>query len=72
MFRGYSLDQLWSCEFEDMLHLMVWGRYPTPSQSESLRRTLASLMADIPKTVFEVIEKFPSVTYSKNNILVLC
>ena len=53
------MEQLWQSEFEDMLHLMVWGKYPTPSQRESLRKTLALLMMDIPTTVFEVIESFP-------------
>lgn len=62
MFRGYALEQLWESDFEDMLHLMVWGKYPTPSQSESLRKDLASLMSNIPSTVFEVIEDFPYVT----------
>lgn len=59
LFRGYSLEQLWHAEFEDMLHLMVWGKYPTPSQQESLRLTLATLMTRIPRHVSEVIERFP-------------
>jgi citrate synthase len=59
LLRGYALEQLWQSEFEDMLHLMVWKKYPTPSQSEMLRKTLVSLMLEIPHSVFEVIEKFP-------------
>ncbi|OKL57051.1 hypothetical protein UA08_07374 [Talaromyces atroroseus] len=59
LFRGYALEQLWDAEFEDMLHLMVWGKLPTLSQRESLRKTLATLMANIPEHVVEVITTFP-------------
>nr|ASK38711.1 citrate synthase-like protein [Paecilomyces divaricatus] len=59
LFRGYALEQLWQAEFEDMLHLLVWGKYPTPSQREALRLTLATLMSTTPKHVAEVIETFP-------------
>lgn len=59
LLRGYALEQLWQSSFEDLLHLMVWKKYPTPSQSENLRKTLVSIMLETPQTVFEVIRNFP-------------
>ncbi|EUC40740.1 hypothetical protein COCMIDRAFT_107988 [Bipolaris oryzae ATCC 44560] len=60
LFRGYSLEQLWQSDYEDMLHLMVWDKYPTPVQKESLRRALITAMLEVPKTVFEIVSTFPS------------
>lgn len=59
LLRGYALEQLWDAQYEDMLHLMVWGKYPTASQSESLRLALATLMREVPQGVFDVIQRFP-------------
>ncbi|EAW14389.1 putative citrate synthase [Aspergillus clavatus NRRL 1] len=62
LFRGYTLQQLWDSEFEDMLHLLVWGTYPTLRQRKELSRKLVDCMLAVPKTVHEVIRTLPSTT----------
>jgi citrate synthase len=42
-----------------MLHLLAWEELPSPSQRESLRRSLATAMTRIPRTVFNVIRAYP-------------
>ncbi|PLN83102.1 citrate synthase [Aspergillus taichungensis] len=59
LFRGYSLEQLWNSDFEDMLHLLVWGTYPTRAACEGLRRELALHMRSVPSTVQRTVEEFP-------------
>ena len=59
LFRGYSLEQLWGSDFEDMLHLMVWVKYPTPLQKESLRQALVTAMLDIPESVVAAVHALP-------------
>lgn len=58
LFRNYSIGQLWDCEFEDILHLMVWERLPSQSQKMSLRKELVTAMMDIPATVIKIIRTF--------------
>lgn len=59
MFRGYSFDQLSEFGFEEMLHLLVWGKIPTVEQTEELRAQIAELICNIPPCVFSVIRAFP-------------
>ncbi|KAL6715299.1 hypothetical protein ACLMJK_007564 [Lecanora helva] len=58
-YRGHNLTQLWTCDFEAMLHLMVWNEYPTEQQIESLRFSLATAMMEVPKSVVDTIRSFP-------------
>ncbi|GFG09619.1 citrate synthase [Aspergillus udagawae] len=62
LFRGYTLEQLWDSDFEDMLHLLVWGSYPTASQKKGLSRKLAGEMAMVPKSVHRTIATLPRTT----------
>lgn len=62
LFRNYSIDQLWDCDFEDILHLMVWEKLPSTSQKDSLRKALVNAMLDIPAVVVSVIKAFPPST----------
>ena len=55
------MEQLWDSDFEDMLHLLVWEKYPTALQKELLSRKLAECMSNIPLGVRQVIEALPSV-----------
>jgi citrate synthase len=42
-----------------MLHLMVWVKYPTPLQKESLRQALVAAMLDIPESVVAAVHALP-------------
>jgi citrate synthase len=59
LYRGYTLEQLWGCEFEEMFHLLLWGTYPTASQREELRQRLARYMQEVPDTVRQSIFNLP-------------
>lgn len=59
LYRGYTLDQLWGCDFEEMFHLLLWGTYPTASQFEELRRQLAQYMQVVPDIVRQTIVNLP-------------
>ncbi|KAL2868055.1 putative citrate synthase [Aspergillus lucknowensis] len=62
LFRGYSLEELWESDFEDMLHLLVWGSYPMAPQRENLRRELAKNMLAVPESVQTAVRAMPSTT----------
>ena len=59
LFRGHSIGQLWDCDFEELVHLMVWGKLPSPEEKESLRSKLAIAMLRVPEEVTRVIQAFP-------------
>lgn len=50
---------MWNSDFEDMLHLLVWGSYPTAIQKKELSRKLAGYMLDVPETVQKAIQSLP-------------
>lgn len=50
---------MWNSEFEDMLHLLVWGTYPSALQRKELSRKLASYMLDVPGSVQKVVQLLP-------------
>ena len=58
LFRGYSIEDLWDRDFEDIVHLMVWEKLPSPMEKESLRSALAVAMMDVPDEVVRVIQAF--------------
>ncbi|CAG8250357.1 unnamed protein product [Penicillium nalgiovense] len=62
VYRGYTLEQLWGCAFEEMFHLLLWATYPTASQSEELRQRLAQYMQDVPDIVRQTIFNLPRTT----------
>ncbi|CAG7927768.1 unnamed protein product [Penicillium olsonii] len=59
LYRGYTLEQLWGADFEQMLHLLLWAQYPTEVQREELRQRLAQYMQEVPETVHRSIGNFP-------------
>lgn len=61
MFRGYKLQYLWDIgsDFEDILHLLVWGVYPSSEQRKTLSRQLATAMLEVPDAVFQTIRALP-------------
>ncbi|RAL04653.1 putative citrate synthase [Aspergillus ibericus CBS 121593] len=62
LFRGYSLEQLWESDFEDVLHLLVWGSYPTVLQRKDLNHKLTEAMLAVPESVQRTIQSLPSTT----------
>lgn len=59
LYRGYTLDQLWGSDFEEMLYLLLWGAYPSVTQTEELRQRLAQYMQDVPAIVRRTIFSLP-------------
>ncbi|CAG8902612.1 unnamed protein product [Penicillium egyptiacum] len=59
LYRGYTLEQLWGCDFEEMFHLLLWGTYPTESQCQELRQRLAQYMQEVPDIVRQTIFNLP-------------
>ncbi|KAL4938118.1 citrate synthase-like protein [Aspergillus oleicola] len=59
LFRGYSLEELWNSDFEDMLYLLVWGSYPTAQQKEDIRVQLAKQMLAVPESVQKAVQSLP-------------
>ncbi|OOO11086.1 Citrate synthase [Aspergillus oryzae] len=62
LFHGYTLSQLWDSDFEDMLHLLVWGTYPTMQQKKDLNRKLTEQMLAVPDSVHRTIRGLPRTT----------
>ncbi|OJJ69579.1 hypothetical protein ASPBRDRAFT_130876 [Aspergillus brasiliensis CBS 101740] len=60
LFRGYSLEQLWESDFEDVLHLLVWGSYPTVPQKNELSHKLTEAMLAVPDDVQRTIQSLPN------------
>ncbi|KAI9679682.1 MAG: hypothetical protein M1822_007288 [Bathelium mastoideum] len=56
LFRGHSIEQLWDCDFEEILYLTLWSRLPSQSEKESLRIKLATEMADVPEAAAKAVE----------------
>ncbi|GES62110.1 citrate synthase [Aspergillus terreus] len=69
LFRGYSPQQLWNSDFEDMLHLLVWRSYPTEAEKKELSRRLANSMIAVPDSVKHAIQVFPRTTPSLPMVL---
>jgi citrate synthase len=65
IFRGYTLEQLWEKDFEDMFHLLLWGSLPTNSQRTRLSQMLARYMDDIPPVVHQAIQTLPYVSFQE-------
>ncbi|PYH69137.1 putative citrate synthase [Aspergillus vadensis CBS 113365] len=59
LFRGYSLEQLWESDFEDVLHLLVWGSYPTVPQRNNLSHELTGAMLAVSDDVQRTIWSLP-------------
>ncbi|KAF7550217.1 hypothetical protein G7Z17_g5839 [Cylindrodendrum hubeiense] len=61
-YRDYSLDELVEGhDFEDVSHLLIWGRLPSPQEKLDYRLKLAT-KADPPQCVIDTIKCFPRET----------
>lgn len=50
---------MWNGDFEDMLHLLVWGIYPTAAQRKVLSQKLAGYMVEVPENVLKAVQSLP-------------
>ncbi|KAI0485176.1 citrate synthase [Xylariaceae sp. FL0804] len=58
-YRDKPIDELFhNNDYEEVMHLLIWGTLPTPEQKTSLRRRLASHMK-APQPVRDAIKAFP-------------
>ncbi|PVH89078.1 putative citrate synthase [Cadophora sp. DSE1049] len=60
LFRGLSSKEIWDCDYEDIAHLMLWGRVPSPEQKERLKNDLAIAAHEVPAAVVKTVRSFPS------------
>lgn len=58
-YRDHSIEDLFHHhDYEEVIHLLIWGKLPTPEQKTSLRSKLAAEMKAYP-AVIDVIQSFP-------------
>jgi len=58
-YRDKTIDELFNNnDYEDVVHLIIWGKLPTKEQKSDLRRKLASYMK-APQAVEDAIKAFP-------------
>lgn len=68
LFRGFTLEQLWDSDFEDMFSLLVWDVYHTEAQRKDLSRKLARYMQDVSPDVHRAIQSLPYVYSEKTEL----
>lgn len=59
MYRGYTLEQLWGADFEQMFFLLVRGTFPTTAERAELQQILVRYMQQIPDIVYTTILSLP-------------
>ncbi|KAK2602138.1 hypothetical protein N8I77_008696 [Diaporthe amygdali] len=58
-YRGNSILELFdNNDYEEVLHLLIWGHLPSPDEKASLRQALSAAMG-APKSVVDAIQAFP-------------
>ncbi|KAL9122902.1 MAG: hypothetical protein Q9187_000553 [Circinaria calcarea] len=59
-YRGHRIEELFqTSEYEDLLHLFVWGNLPSSEEKANLRQNLAVATQNVPPSVIETIRSFP-------------
>lgn len=59
-YRDFSIHDLFQKhEYEDVVHLLVWGHLPSAEEKATFRRALAAEMTKIPKSVMDTIRALP-------------
>ncbi|TIA07797.1 citrate synthase [Aureobasidium pullulans] len=57
-YRNKSIEELFlNNDYEEVVHLLIWGSLPSPEQKSTLRRKLAAHMT-APKSVIDTIKAF--------------
>jgi citrate synthase len=58
-YRGYSIaDIVGHKKFIDTAHLLIWGNWPSPDESQNLQKKLNNVPL-VDESVFNVIRSFP-------------
>lgn len=59
-YRGYDISDIVknNKKFIDTAHLLIWGHWPSPKESEKLQNKLFLAM-HLEQNVFDVIRSFP-------------
>ena len=61
-YRGHNIADFWqTAEFEDLVHLLVWGHWPSTLEKEVLKDELFKAAQIVPESVTTVIYAFPYV-----------
>ena len=64
-YRGHNIADFWeTADFEDTTHLLVWERWPTAAERETLRKNLVRAAQDIPESAVRVMQAFPCVSHN--------
>jgi 2-methylcitrate synthase len=54
-YRGYSIEDLANnCIFEEVIHLLIFGKLPTKDQLEALRKRINS-MRSLPENLRKIL-----------------
>src|SRR5579864_706042 len=62
-YRGYDiLDIAYSCEFEEIAHLLVHGRLPNSGELAAYKAKLSGLRG-VPEAVRETLERIPAAAH---------
>ena len=65
-YRGHNITDFWqTAEFEDLVHLLVWGYWPSTLEKETIKDKLFQAAQIIPESVKTVIHAFP---YGLSNV----
>jgi citrate synthase len=58
-YRGLHIEQLFhDCVYEDVMHLIIWGKLPQQQQKDEVRAAMNKAMTPTP-SVIDVISSFP-------------
>ncbi len=61
-YRGHNIADFWqTAEFEDLVHLLVWGHWPSTLEKEAMKDELFKAAQNVPESVKTVIYAFPYV-----------
>ena len=64
-YRGHNITDFWqTAEFEDLLHLIVWGHWPSTIDNEAIKDDLIKAERIVPESVKAVIYAFPYILSS--------
>ena len=58
-YRDHTIEDLFqNNDYEEVMHLLIWGHLPSPEEKSTLRQALAQAMV-APQCVVDVIRAFP-------------
>jgi len=59
LFRGHSIEQLWHCDFEDILYLTLFSALPSDDERKRLGQRIAREMENVPQAAVKAVEAIP-------------